>query len=71
MVAFDLTTIVHDGIIHVDPALNGRQVRVVLLIDDGPMTREARQALLDRMFARRSKVDGFIPLSRDEANSRT
>ena len=71
MVAFDLTTIVHDGIIHVDPVLNGRQVRVVVLTDDGPVTREGRQVLLDRMFAHRSKVEGFIPLSRDEANSRT
>lgn len=71
MVAFDLTTIVHNGIIHVDPALNGRQVRVVVLTDDGPVTKEDRQALLDRMFACRSKVDAFIPLSRDEANSRT
>lgn len=71
MVALDLTTIVQNGIIHVDPALNGRQVRVVVLTDDGLVTKEDRQALLDRMFAHRSKVDGFIPLSRDEANSRT
>ncbi|MBA3698015.1 MAG: hypothetical protein H0W78_04095 [Planctomycetes bacterium] len=71
MVAFDLTTVVRDGVIHVDPALNGRQVRVVVLTDDGPLTKESRQLVLERMFAHRSKVDGFLPLSRDEANSRT
>jgi len=71
MVAFDLTTVVHDGIIHVDPALNGRQVRVLVLTDDGPLTKESRQLVLERMFAHRSKVDAFFPLSRDEANSRT
>ncbi len=71
MVAFDLTTVVRDGVIHVDPTLNGRQVRVVVLTDDGPLTKESRQLVLERMFAHRSKVDGFLPLSRDEANSRT
>lgn len=70
MVAFDLTTVVHDGIIHVDPALNGRQVRVVVLTDDAPDTTTVRRAALDRMFAYRSRVDAFIPLSRnaDESN---
>lgn len=71
MVAFDLTTVVHDGVIHVDPALNGRQVRVVVLTDDGHLTKESRQLVLERMFAHRSKGDGFLPWSRDEANSRT
>jgi len=71
MVALDLTTVVQNGIIHVDPALNGRQVRVVVLTDDGPVTKADRQGLLERMFAHRSKVDAFVPLSRDEANSRT
>jgi hypothetical protein len=70
MVAFDLTTVVHDGIIHVDPALNGRQVRVVVLTDDVPATVETRRAALERMFANRSQVDSFIPLTRDEANHR-
>jgi hypothetical protein len=70
MVAFDLTTVVHDGIIHVDPALNGRQVRVVVLTDDVPATVDARRAALERMFANRSRVDSFIPLTRDEANHR-
>ena len=69
MVAFDLTTVVHDGIIHVDPALNGRQVRVVVLTDDVPDTKNERRAALDRMFANRSRVDPFMPLTRDEANS--
>ena len=69
MVAFDLTTVVHDGIIHVDQALNGRQVRVVVLTDVAPDTTTVRRAALDRMFANRSRVDAFIPLSRDEADS--
>lgn len=71
MVALDLTTVVYDGIIHVDPALNGRQVRVVVLTDDGPLTQASRQVILERMFAQRSKVATFVPLSREDANSRT
>ena len=70
MVAFDLTTVVHDGIIHVAPSLNGRQVRVVVLTDDVPETAVARRATLERMFASRCSVEKFVPMTRDEANSR-
>jgi hypothetical protein len=71
MVAYDLTTIVRDGMVHVDPALNGRQVRVVILADEATDPGALRRQALDRLFDNRLSVPPFVPLSRDEANART
>ncbi len=71
MVAYDVTTIVRDGTVQVDPSLNGRQVRVVVLTDDAPDPVAARREALRRLFNSRLSVPPFVPLTRDEANSRT
>jgi hypothetical protein len=71
MVAYDVTTIVRDGMVHVDPSLNGRQVRVVVLADDIAEPTSERQIALARLFKNRLRVSPFVPLTRDEANART
>jgi len=71
MVAYDVTTIVRDGMVQVDPSLNGRQVRVVVLADDVTEPTSERQLALARLFKNRLSVPPFVPLTRDEANART
>ena len=68
MVAYDLTTVVRDAIVHVDPSLNGRRVRVLVLTDEEPLGQTAAfRRLLDHA------VSGvrFVPMTRDQANERT
>lgn len=67
MVAYDLTTVVQGSVVQVDPSLNGRRVRVLVLTDEEPMGKEAAfRRLLDHA------VSGvrFPPLTRDQANER-
>ena len=67
MVAYDLTTVVRDAIVHVDPSLNGRRVRILVLTDEEPIGQTAAfRRLLDH------GVSGvrFAPLTREQANER-
>ena len=67
MVAYDLVTVVRDAIVHVDPSLNGRRVRVLVLTDEEPVVQaSAFRRLLDHA------IPGvkFVPLTRDQANER-
>ncbi len=68
MIAIECDSIVHNGCISVPGDLEGRRVRMVVLADNTPA--DDRRAALRRAIAHRDVVPGFIPLSRDEANSR-
>jgi hypothetical protein len=74
MNAYELTTVVHDARIEVDPALEGQHVRVIILTQD---EESAEEDIADAKTSTSRRLGAFaIPgvkiefLSREEAHAR-
>lgn len=70
MYAVEFQTTVKDGVIEIPPEYRGQipgRVRVILLADEMP---KAAANMIDVLLAHPVEVQGFRPLSREEAHAR-
>jgi hypothetical protein len=70
MYAVEFQTTVKDGVIEIPPEYRGKvpgRVRVILLADEMP---KATANMIDVLLAHPVEVQGFRPLSREEAHAR-